>query len=321
MGRGVNRLGIVGTMVWDTIYGRGESAEPVEEWGGIAYALSALEVSLPRNWEIVPLIKVGRDLAPRANTFLNSLTKRSSAARFIEVPEPNNRVTLRYESEKRRAERLSGGVPPWQWHELGPLVRDLQAIYVNFISGFELTLDTARQLRQAFHGPMYADLHSLLLGVACDGTRVPQRLPDIAEWFTCFDVVQLNEDELALVGDEPLEVAARAMGCGVRLLVVTLGDQGAVYFTAKEFRFAEERGGPAMVQQPLQTARVETLKVEVLDPTGCGDVFGGALAAQLIRGRDVARAVEAANVLAARNVQYRGATSLHHHLRGEIVPT
>jgi fructokinase len=60
--------------------------------------------------------------------------------------------------------------------------------------------------------------------------------------------------------------------------------------------------------------------VEARDPTGCGDVFGGALVAQLIGGDTVEDAVHAANAAAARNVQYRGATNLHYHLRGEIVP-
>jgi hypothetical protein len=197
-------------MVWDTIHGRGDSVEPIKEWGGIAYALAALEVSLPSDWEMVPLIKVGHDLASRANDFLTSLTKRSGAGRFIEVHEANNRVTIRYVDAARRAERLSGGVPPWQWEELGPLIRDLDAIYVNFISGFEMGLDTAQHLRHGFHGPMYADLHSLMLGVTRDGLRVPRRLPDVAKWFACFDAVQMNEDELHLIGDDPMAVAATA---------------------------------------------------------------------------------------------------------------
>jgi len=87
----VKRLGVIGTMVWDTIHGRDPSMGPIDEWGGIAYALAALEAELPNGWEIVPLIKVGRDLAPRANEFLGCLTKRSAADRFVEVTEPNNR--------------------------------------------------------------------------------------------------------------------------------------------------------------------------------------------------------------------------------------
>lgn len=317
----MKRLGVIGTMVWDTIYGRGEEQAPVEEWGGISYALAGLEASLPPEWEIVPLIKVGRDLAPRANEFLSALTRRSSAARFIEVPEPNNRVTLRYLSDERRTEQLSGGVPRWEWGELGSLVRDLDAIYLNFISGFELTLETARHLRHGFAGPIYADLHSLLLGVSSDGTRVPQPLPHVAQWFGCFDVVQLNEQELTLIGEEPLAVAATAFAQGVRLLVVTLGPEGAVYFAVPPFEFQTARAAAAAGGQPIRTARVAALPVaEALDPTGCGDVFGGTMAAQLVRGLDVEAALAIAVAAAARNVGYRGATNLHYHLRGEIVP-
>jgi hypothetical protein len=316
----VKRLGVIGTMVWDTIYGRGEEQVPVDEWGGISYALAGLEAALPEDWEIVPLIKVGRDLAPQANEFLAALTRRPSAARFIEVPEPNNRVTLHYLSDERRTEQLSGGVPGWEWSELGSLVRDLDAIYLNFISGFELTLETAQHLRHGFAGPIYADLHSLLLGVSGDGTRVPQPLPHVARWFGCFDVVQLNESELALIGEEPMAVAATAFEQGVRLLVVTLGPEGAVYFAVPPFEFHTARAAAAG-GQPIRTARVAAPPVaDALDPTGCGDVFGGTMVAQLVRGLDPEAAVASANAAAARNVGYRGATNLHYHLRGEIVP-
>lgn len=313
----MKRLGVLGTMVWDTIY-RDAEPEPVEEWGGIAYALAALEVNLPADWALVPLIKVGRDLAPQANRFLASLTRRSSAARFIEVPEPNNRVTLRYRGLERTAEQLRGGIPPWQWPELGPMVQDLDALYVNFISGFEASLDTVQQLRRGFGGSIYADLHSLLLGVAGEGLRVPQPLADVGEWFACFDVVQLNEDELGLIGRDPMEVAATAFQNGVRLLVVTLGDRGAAYFALPPFAFLDRRGDGG--GQPVRTARIDAMAVDARDPTGCGDVFGGALVAQLVRGTQVEEAIRVANAAAARNVQYRGATHLHYHLRGEIVP-
>lgn len=318
MGSGVKRLGVIGTMVWDTIYGRGAEREPVEEWGGIAYALAALDAALPTDWTIVPLVKVGRDLAPQADALLRRLTRRAGAARFVEVPQPNNRVTLRYEpGGDRRSEQLRGRVPPWPWAELGPMVRDLNALYINFIAGWELELETAQHLRRGFPGPIYADLHSLLLGIGCDGTRVPQRLPNVAEWFACCDVVQLNEEELALIGSDPMAVAAHAFQRGVRLLVVTLGARGATYFTVPRFSFLDRDRGPTA---PIRTARVPAATVpEVCDPTGCGDVFGGTLVAQLIRGVDIEAAVATANEYAARNVGYRGASGLEYHLRGEIV--
>jgi hypothetical protein len=315
----VKRLGVIGTMVWDRIYRGAPRAAPVDEWGGIAYALAGLETALATEWEIVPLVRVGRDLAPRANAFLSDLTRRAAAARFIEVPHANNRVTLRYVEGQRRAELMTGGVPPWTWAELGPLVRDLDALYVNFISGFEMSLETAQQLRHGFPGPVYADLHSLLLGLSPQGLRYRQPLPDLDAWLTCFDVVQVNEDELAALGDEPMALAARAMVAGVRLLVVTLGDRGAVYFTQRPFVFG--RRTPDSTPGPIETARVVPADVVTDgDPTGCGDVFGATLVAALLDGREVEDALRKANAAAGRNLRHRGATLLHYHLRGAIAP-
>jgi sugar/nucleoside kinase (ribokinase family) len=314
----VNRLGVVGTMVWDTIHGRGPGPEAVEEWGGIAYALAALEAALPDDWEIVPLVRVGRDLAPGANRFLEELTRRAAASRFIEVPEPNNRVTLRYETLTRRTERLTGGVSPWTWVELGPLVRDLDALYVNFISGAEMDLETAVRLRQAFPGPIYADLHSLLLGITPQGLRVLRPLPNLDTWLGCYDVIQMNEDELGITGRPPMELAAAALVAGVRLLVVTLGPRGAVYVTARPFALAP-RGAPP--GGPVETARIPAPEVLASgDPTGCGDVFGATLVARLLAGRPLADALHAANVAAGRNLAHRGATGLQDHLRGRLAP-
>src|SRR3954453_22855047 len=103
---GKKRVGVIGTFVWDVIHGRDARSMPVEEWGGITYALSGLDAALPDDWEIVPLIKVGHDLADRAKQFLASLRHLASDATVIEVPFPNNRVELRYYSDERRSEIL-----------------------------------------------------------------------------------------------------------------------------------------------------------------------------------------------------------------------
>ncbi len=238
------KVGILGSLVWDQIYGRDPLAAPVEEWGGIAYALASLDASVAPGWEIVPLIKVGQDLAPEAREFLRGLERLTPGGRCVEVPAPNNRVVLHYYSTERRTERMSGGVPGWTWLELGPMVRDLDAIYLNFISGFELTLGTAQALRQGFGGPIYVDLHSLFLGMQHDGVRVPRPLQDAAAWLGCFDVVQLNEDEMRQLSPDPLSLAVDAIGAGTSVLIVTLGARGAAYVAAPGFD-GWARGGTA----------------------------------------------------------------------------
>jgi len=316
----VPKVGVIGSLVWDLIHGRDRLAPPTEEWGGVAYALGGLDASLPPDWEIVPLIKVGRDLAPQAAELLKGLARLAPGARCVEVPAPNNRVVLHYQSAERRCERMSGGVPPWTWLELGPMVMDLDAIYLNFISGFELTLGTAQALRQGFHGPIYADLHSLFLGMHHDGIRVLQPLADPAAWFACFDAVQLNEDEMRQLSPDPLSLSAQALGAGTSLLVVTLGPKGAAYVAAQGFDGWETGGrtvGPS--DRPIRTALIPAPNIEALDPTGCGDVFGAAACARLLAGDGVESALRHATTLAGRNAVLRGAGGLGRHLRGELL--
>ncbi|HEX5817670.1 MAG TPA: PfkB family carbohydrate kinase [Gemmatimonadales bacterium] len=315
----MRKVGVVGSLVWDVIHGRDPRTAPVEEWGGIAYALSSLDAHLPEGWEIVPLIKVGSDLHAPAERFLRSLARLAPGARPVEVPVPNNRVVLRYESNDRRCERMSGGVPGWTWPELGPMVRDLDALYLNFISGFELSLGTAEALRQGFAGPIYADLHSLFLGMQQDGTRTLRPLPHAAAWFRCFDFVQVNEDEMRQLADEPMAVAAVAMAEGVRVLTVTLGPRGAAYFTADADPVIERRTDGGSMGQPVRTSLVPAKHVDDPDPTGCGDVFGAALFARLLAREPVEVALRDANDAAARNAGFRGADGLARHLRGELV--
>jgi hypothetical protein len=314
----VKRVGIVGAMVWDVIHGRDPVGPPVEEWGGIAYALAGMDAALDEGWEIVPLIRVGRDLAPEAAEFLRTLSRLAPGARCIEVPAPNNRVVLRYQSAERRCERMEGGVPGWTWPELGPLVADLDALYVNFISGFEMCLGTAQALRQGFRGPIYADLHSLFLGMQRDGLRVLKPLDEAPAWFGCFDAVQLNEDEMHQLSPDPMSLSAAALGAGTSLLVVTLGPRGTAYVAAPGVT-TWGAGQPPAMGQPIRTALVPAPSVEALDPTGCGDVFGAACCARLLAGVPVAEAIAQANGFAARNAAFRGAGGLVRHLRGELV--
>ena len=319
----LKRVGVIGSFVWDVIHGRDPRDAPVEEWGGITYALGGLEAALPLDWEFVPIVKVGYDLAPRARDFLSHLKRMSPDAAPIEVPHPNNRVALHYQSAERRCERLSGGVPPWSWLGLKPLLAGLDALYINLISGFELDLGTAQLIRTHFKGPIYCDMHSLLLARQPDGMRSLQPLQNASAWFRCFDVVQVNEDEMSMMASDPLALAAMATAAGVKVLVVTLGARGVVYFAEPGFEtlsdLSRDRLGP--VTGAVRTELVSATPARDLDggdPTGCGDVWGATYFSRLLAGEDIRSAMTAAGAAAARNVDHRGATGLAQYLRGEL---
>ena len=300
------KIGVLGALVWDVIHGRDPAQATVEEWGGIAYSLAAMDAALPDGWEIVPLIKVGFDRSRQAAEFARTLEHFPAHARFIEVPVANNQVELRYQSAERRCERMAGGVPGWNWQELGPMVQDLDFLYVNFISGFEMCRWTAKNLRQGFRGPIYADLHSLFLGMRSDGIRTLQALPEYGEWFSCFDYIQLNEEEMRTLGPDPMALSAEMLKSGAQLLNVTLGAKGVAYVHSA-------KGGP------VRTALVTPPVVDVVDTTGCGDVFGATCAARLAAGDSIEDALAFANRSAARNATIKGATHLAGYLRGSLV--
>ena len=320
------RVGVIGTFVWDIIHGRDPRNAPVEEWGGVTYALSAFDAALLPDWEIVPVMKIGSDLAGRARDFLRSLRRIAPDAALLEVPFQNNRVELRYFSAERRSEVLTGGVPPWSWLALQPLLHGLDALYVNFISGFEMELEVAQLVRQHYSGPLYGDLHSLTLALQPDGLRTLQPMPNVAEWCRCYDLVQANEDELAMMAPDPMALAAMAMDAGVKSLCVTLGPRGVVYFAAPGFSRLADLDARKEVGRAIGAVRTERIPAEPVrdangDPTGCGDVWGATYFSRLLAGDMFPVALRDANRAAARNFEHRGATGLAHHLRGELSPT
>lgn len=308
-------LGVLGTMVWDRI--EHPDGETVERWGGISYSLAGAAAATPADWQIRPIIKLGSDLAGRGREFLDSVPGLQRPGGVLEVAEPNNRVRLRYRDRHHREEHLTGGVPAWGWPELAPHLAGLDGLYVNLISGFELDRPTAGTLSDRFEGPCYVDLHSLVLDVDDQGRRVPRQPEHRDAWLRMFDVVQVNEEELATVAgeDDPEAVARAAVRDGTRAVLVTRGPRGAAWIAREDARLVPEgpdgagpvRSGEVPLDEPWAAG----------DPTGCGDVWGATCFVHLVSGARLSDAMNAANRAAARNVGHRGADGLYEHLRGE----
>jgi sugar/nucleoside kinase (ribokinase family) len=317
------RVGVIGSFVWDVIHGRDPRDAPVEEWGGITYALGALDAALPPDWEFVPIVKVGSDLAQSAREFVADLERAASDAAPIEVPHPNNRVVMHYQSDERRCEHLRGGVPGWSWLGLKPLLAGLDALYINLISGFELDLETAHLIRQHFQGPIYCDIHSLLLAVQPNGLRTLQPLQNPAAWCRCFDLIQVNEDEMNMMSSGPMALATIAFAEGVSSVAITLGSRGVIYFAAPGFERLSDLRRPTLAAKSgaIRTAKLSakpTRHPGPGDPTGCGDVWGATYFSRMLAGDKLDAAIDRALDAAARNVDHRGARGLADYLRGEL---
>jgi hypothetical protein len=269
---------------------------------------------------------VGADLAERAFHFLRALPNVDLDGIRV-VDEPNNRVELRYQDRERRCERLTGGVGPWTWPELRPR-RRLDALYINFISGFELELPTAHRCAPHFAGPIYADLHSLMLGVGPGGVRMPRPLEAWREWLRCFDAVQVNEDELgrwrtrgATRGCSPPRPWATSRAC--------CSSRWASAAPPTSPRPTSTRTRARLAARPFSCRGIAAQGPCARSgcPPSCGPgtatpraaATSGAPASSAHCSPAAARRRHArANRGRRRNVEHRGATGLHHHLQGRI---
>jgi ribokinase len=103
------------------------------------------------------------------------------------------------------------------------------------------------------------------------------------------DVLTPNEQEfLEMTGQADLKAgAALLLSRGVKAVVVTLGETGA------------------FVSTPTDAYTVPPPKVEVVDTTGAGDAFNGALAVALSEGEPLRQAVAFANYAGALTVTRR----------------
>jgi sugar/nucleoside kinase (ribokinase family) len=190
---------------------------------------------------------------------------------------------------------------------------------VNFLSGNEMVLETATRLRAAFDGPIYADLHSLFLTPPGEGAREWRPLPDADAWLACFDAVQLNEWELGLLsgGRGPSEeVLAEILRRGPSLVLVTLGERGVRYAAPGGLPDQPLAWRGAAVGDEIRAGEVAPPLGPVEgDPTGCGDVWGGACFTGLLAGLPLERAIGRAELAAATKIRHPATAHLHDRLR------
>jgi len=305
-GTGQVRIGLIGQIVHDTIYRYGGGV--TEDFGGSFYSIMALDALMGPDDVIYPMTHVGCDAKDAVRDALGGVHHLSNEG-IVEDPRPNNRVELRYSDAETRQERISGGVSPLRPEEL-LLDKGFDGLLINLVSGRELAPETFSSRGEWPSIPVHLDLHSYLMGHD-EGGRHSRRRPDGWEkWLDICDVLQLNREEICTVTSSDGEVFdvggefwERTRGHRFSCLVVTDGQQGSWGW------YSSEKGEPRCCFIP------SFHEVDVIDPTGSGDVFGAAFFLSWLRGESVERSMIVASRMAGFNCGRSGTSGLNRYLQ------
>jgi len=160
-------------------------------------------------------------------------------------------------------------------------------------------------------------LDKLMLGASMPRRRVGNVTPDWIPKFRSAEHQAMVFGAAFLINDKIARGLSSADDISVQFGVSL--EAARIYFEQVMDAKTRSRVGPirtARIAAPV-AAGVPADRGEG-DPTGCGDVFGATVAAQLLQGAPLEEAIREGCRLAARNVSYRGATGLRQHLLGRL---
>ena len=294
------KIGVIGTFIKDHIFL--SNGTEINSFGGIFYTVSILGNLVSENDEVYPVCYLGEDI-------YDDITTRLSEYKSVKIPgikkiaQKNAAVKLVYKGNEKRDEYLSNRLPPLNLDHILS-VGKMDAWLVNFITGFEMSIETFQQFREQTPGLILMDFHSLSLDINPDGLRILRKLPEWEQWIRGVDILQMNEAEaISLINHNNLseknlvDFGNRVIENGIKIFHITVGSKGSLLFF-KEDHKKRSKKIPAF---PVD---------EVLDVTGCGDAFAAGFLVHYFNQKDTLAATRYANSIAGVNCTIRGTEKL-----------
>ncbi len=290
------KYGVVGHLCLDVIHL--PDGSEVQSYGGIFFSLASLANIVDDGDLIYPIFGVGEvdydKFIERLKFYRNVVVDG-----IFKFPGLTNRVHLFYQDKQERTECSVHIAKPIEFDKIKYLIDvGVDGIFINMISGFDVELGTLRKLRGNYEGYIHFDVHSMTLGVDEKNIRYRVRLRSWREWFENVDTVQMNEFESRAIGEpnwDDDELAEEVLKLGVKAMVITRASLGAtVYY----------------FDNGLKRADLKAYDVEVVDPTGCGDVFGSAFFYKFSKTKDPIVSTDFANFVAGLNATIPGSTQI-----------
>lgn len=260
--------------------------------GGIIYNILPLSFLFKEDVTIYPITDVGED---RLEEVLKNLKPYKNVNLMgIKInPAGTNIAQLFYRRGGQRDEILTIRSQQITYEDVKPYL-DADIILINFITGMELSLETIRKIRDNSTALLIFDVHSLTSGIDIKGKKFLRPVKNWHQWVENFDVIQVNEYELNMLVNKMvrfrkrdfMKVAAKILKLGPRVLLVTYGHRGArvVYRGENEYGY-----------KLVTVIRTR----QIIDPTGCGDVFTAGFIYGYVKYKDMPLATKMAAFIAS----------------------
>ena len=165
-------------------------------------------------------------------------------------------------------------------------------IYINMVSGFDISLQQLIDIRENFNGLIYFDVHTFSRGVNNNLNREFRKIPGFKNWTECIDILQANELELRTLSDKSTEseIVQQLIEYGISQLVITRGDKGAAAY------YPDASG--------IKSDSINAIKINSYNKVGCGDVFGALYFYNYISTKNISSALNFANTAAGITTSY-----------------
>ncbi len=294
------KIGVIGTFINDQITLADRSQ--TQSFGGIFYTVTILANLLSKSDEIYPVCYLGDDIYDSVTEKLSKY-KNVKFSSIIRAKQPNTSVRLIYHDREHRDEYLKNLLPKLKMDVLKNH-NGMDAWLINFITGFEMSLETFSQFKENMKAPVFMDYHSLALGISNEGKRFPKRSENWDQWLKGVDVLQMNNNEAATLSGrenasekELINFGKKLMRKGITIFHLTRGSKGSFLFLNKN-------------RKPIHYAISPHEVDQVVDVTGSGDAFLAGFLVHFIKNQDVVTATRFANFVAALSCTKSGTDEL-----------
>lgn len=255
------KIVLIGHFCVDVFHGADGSEE--KKFGGMYHAIAAMANIASPHDTLFPVLGVGSQEIHDFKTAVQQWGNVDGAGIF-ELKSGSNYVHYFVDNPNERVENIS---PPIPFETIKPFLSNCDGVYINMISGSDITLETMDRIRLEVRNrrvPIHFDMHCLTLAINPDGTRFRRAMSDWRRWCFMTDSIQMNEEEAEGISLEQYSneaLARQMMPLMVKAFVITRGKNGATLFREEHKTLTIDHFSEGANESPVSSI-------------GSGDIFG-----------------------------------------------